>query len=198
MENDETVETRTTDNTEVETKNGEAETVEETAAETTTESESETTDTTVADEKLTYEQKLARATTPEEKFKIADAEANKNRRLLSKGNKPSKPLVKPNAPRQAQTQPSVEETVLSANGMPDELLAQLKKVAAVSGTTLIKAQNDPIFVAMKEKFEKDTKQKNASLPASRGAGNVKPSKNFHSPGLTRDEHKEMFNRIVNK
>ncbi len=111
-------------------------------------------------------------------------EANKNRRLLSK-----KDNKAPKAPPSPQS--NVEEVVLLANGMPEELLGELKAVAAVRKTSLIKAQNDPIFVAVKEKFEKDLKQKDASLPAGRGSGSAKPKKDFSSPGLSRDEHMKM-------
>lgn len=91
---------------------------------------------------------------------------------------------------------NVEETVLLANGMSEELLGELKAVAkARSMTSLIKAQTDPIFVAVKEKFEKDQKQKDASLGASRGAGAVKVKKDPNTPGLTRDEHKEMVKSL---
>jgi len=91
---------------------------------------------------------------------------------------------------------NVEETVLLANGMDEELLNKLKKVAEVQGTSLIKAQNDPIFVAVKESFEKEKKQQAASMPASRGGGTVKPKKDFKSPGLSRDEHRAMFEAIL--
>ena len=194
MQNDETVvdETTTTDETEVEIKEGQDGAAED--ADTEVEDESGETDTTTTTEKLTYEQKLARATTPEEKFAIADAEANKNRRLLKKSAKTEKPMVtKPKAPQTASPEPTVEETVLLANGMPEELVTELKVVAKARGLkSLIKAQTDPIFVAVKEKFEKDKKRKDASLGASRGAGGVKPQKNFHTPGLSRDEHKKMM------
>jgi hypothetical protein len=90
-----------------------------------------------------------------------------------------------------QPSPNVEETVLLANGMPETLLAELKAVAAVRKVSLIKAQADPIFVAVKEKFEKDQKQEAASLPASRGSGASKPKKDFFTPGLTREEHMAM-------
>lgn len=86
---------------------------------------------------------------------------------------------------------NVEEAVLQANGMPDELLTELKAVAKVRGLSLIKAQNDPIFVAVKEKFEQDKKQKDASLPASRGSGAAKPKKDLTTPGLSREEHRKL-------
>lgn len=101
--------------------------------------------------------------------------------------------VKPASPAQ-----SVEEVVLLANGMDEELLEQLKKVATVQGVSLLKAQNDPIFVAVKEKFEKDKKDQAASLPASRGSGAVKPKLDFKSKGLTEEQHREMFEAKFNK
>jgi phage terminase large subunit len=118
--------------------------------------------------------------TPEAKRAKAQAEAAKYRRLLEK--EQSKPKGTP------QAFANVEETVLLANGMPEELMEELKAVAAVRKVSLLKAQADPIFVAVKEKFEKDLKQASASLPASRGSGVVKAQKTFNTPGLSREEH----------
>ncbi len=121
------------------------------------------------------------------KLAEAQAEAAKYRRLFEKAQKPSIAVKVP----QVTPQPNVEETVLLANGMSEELLNELKVLAQVRKTTLIKAQNDPIFVAMKEKFEKDQKTKEASVGASRGAGGTKVQKNFNTPGLSRDDHRAM-------
>ncbi len=170
MQNDEN-----TNDVEVETKDNEAETVEETVAEDAKEeSQGDTTeDNSEADE-------LAKAR----------AEAAKYRRLFEKGNKPQ--VAKPKATTKASAQPSVEEAVLLANGMSEELVESLKKVAAVEGIgSLIKAQSNPIFIAVKEKFEREQKQKAASLGASRGSGSVKAKKDFNSPNLTREEHQKM-------
>lgn len=94
-----------------------------------------------------------------------------------------------------QSASAIEETVLLANGMSEELLSELKAVAQVRGTSLIKAQADPIFVAVKDKFEKDKKQQQASMPASRGSGTIKPQKDFKTPGLTREEHRAMIESL---
>ena len=121
--------------------------------------------------------------TPETRIAKAEAEAAKYRRLFEK--EQSKPKGTP------QASPNVEETVLLANGMSEALMNELKAVAAVRKVSLIKAQSDPIFVAVKEKFEKDQKREDASLPASRGSGAAKPKKDFSTPGLTREEHMAM-------
>lgn len=107
-------------------------------------------------------------------------------------------LKKPKeAPVQSPSpQASVEETVLLAQGMPEELLGELKAVAQVRKVSLIKAQADPIFVAVKEKFEKDQKQKEATLPASRGSAPVKPKATLGTPGLTRDQHKALATQAM--
>lgn len=120
----------------------------------------------------------------------AEAEAAKYRRLFEKTVKPKTPAAPPPSPV------NVEETVLLANGMPEALMEELKAVAAVRKTSLIKAQTDPIFVAVKEKFEREQTQKEASLPASRGAGTVKPKKDFNTPGLTREEHMAMYQKYL--
>lgn len=90
---------------------------------------------------------------------------------------------------------NVEETVLLAQGMPEELLTELKAVAAVRKVSLIKAQTDPIFVAVKEKFEKTKKREDASLPGSRGAGSAVAKKSFNTPGLSRAEHRKMVEAL---
>lgn len=102
------------------------------------------------------------------------------------------PATKPTQPQTASPQQGVEETVLLAQGMPEELVEKLKAVARVEGIqSLLKAQANPIFVAVKEKFEKDQRQKEASLGASRGAQSVKVPKKANTPGLSREEHMRL-------
>ncbi len=110
-----------------------------------------------------------------------------------------KGLKKPKeAPATQTASVNIEETVLLANGMDETLMSELKAVAKVRNVSLIKAQADPIFVAIKEKFEKDSKEKTASLPASRGSGQVKPKVDFKTPGLTDAQRKEMFEARFNQ
>jgi len=114
-----------------------------------------------------------------ERAKKAEAELK-----ALKGNKPEVKAA-------SSPQLNVEETVLLANGMSEELLAQLKDVAQVRKLSLIKAQADPIFVAVKEKFDKDLKERDANLRSSRSSGGVKAKKSFDTPGLTAEEHRKM-------
>lgn len=144
--------------------------------------------------KQTYEEKLANAKDDTERFAISNAEAAKNRRLLAKAQKKvAAPAIA--APKPTNEQPSqaldVDERILQANGMPDELLSQLKDVAALRKVGLIEAQKDPLFVAAKGEFEKTEKSRAASMPPSRGSGSYKAPKTLSTPGLTKEEHKAL-------
>ncbi len=165
MQNEET-----TNESEVELQDGQAEVVEETTTEETTEeSQSETSEVT-----------------PEAELAHAKAEAAKYRRLFEKSRKPTAQTTVPKAPQTASSV-SIEETVLLANGMSEDLLGELKAVAAVRKTSLIKAQTDPIFIAVKDKFEKEQRQRDASLPASRSSGTAKPKKtSYRRKPVSRD------------
>lgn len=114
-----------------------------------------------------------------------------NKKLFERAKKAEADLKALKGTTQQASPLNVEEAVLLANGMPDDLMMELKAVAKVRGINLLKAQNDPIFIAVKEKFEKDKKQQDASLPASRGSGAQRVQKNPLTPGLTREEHMAM-------
>lgn len=174
MQNDETVETQVTDETQVETQEGQTETVEE-----------------IVTEETAAEETPVEETPKEEGVKLSPAEYRHYKKWKDAQKNPAKV-----SPQKVSPQPNIEETVLLANGMPEQLLTELKAVAAVRKTTLIKAQNDPIFVAVKEKFEKDKRQKDSSLPASRGSGSVRPKKDITTPGLSREEHKKMSQELI--
>ncbi len=121
--------------------------------------------------------------------------------ILARAKKAEAELALTKKPKPATTQstqqPSVEETVLLANGMDEQLIEKLKTVAKVQGVGLIKAQNDPIFVAIKSQFEKESKQKEASLPVSRGSGQSKPRVGLDTPNLPRDDHKRLAMEAMN-
>lgn len=129
----------------------------------------------------------ARAEKVETFARQAVARAKKAEEELKAFKKPKESTAQVASPQSS----SVEETVLLATGMPEELLGELKAVASVRNVSLIKAQADPIFVAVKEKFERDQKQKDASMPASRGSGQAKPKITAATPGISREEHKRL-------
>lgn len=91
--------------------------------------------------------------------------------------------------------PDVDERILRANGMPDELLKELKAIAKARDVDLINAQNDSLFKLVKENYEKEQKMNEASVGASRGSGNAHAKKSANTPGLSRDEHKKFFQNL---
>lgn len=95
---------------------------------------------------------------------------------------------------EAPASQDVDERILKSQGMPDELLTQLKKVAKFNEVDLITAQKDPMFVAIREKYEQEQRDKEASLGASKGSGGVKPQKDFTTSGLTPEEHKALWKK----
>lgn len=135
--------------------------------------------------------------TEAQKLEKAQAEANKWRRLAQKNGlgtaKPQKP-AEPNT--KAAPSVDVDERILKSQGMPDDLLKELKGIAKIRGVSLIDAQADFLFVAAKEKYEKDKKIRDAQVGASRGSGTSKPKADLSTPGLSRDAHRELFNKRV--
>jgi hypothetical protein len=91
--------------------------------------------------------------------------------------------------------PDVDERILKAGGMPDELLKELKAIAKARDVTLIDAQNDSLFKLVKENYEQELKSKEASLGSSKGSGNAVAKKSPSTPGLSRDEHKAMWKQM---
>lgn len=121
----------------------------------------------------------------------AKAEANKWRRIAQKNAKGSQ--IKTASPKAtAPLSVDVDERILKAQGMSDEVLKELKVVATARGVSLIDAQNDYLFVAIKEKIERDTKAQRATLGVSRGSGTAKPKVGFNTPGLSREEHMKLI------
>jgi len=90
------------------------------------------------------------------------------------------------------TDEAIQTQILKAQGLSEELLSELKAVAAVRKVSLIDAQNDPIFTAIKERKEAEIKSAKASLGASKGSRPEKKEKTFETSGLSPEEHKAMW------
>lgn len=95
------------------------------------------------------------------------------------------------------TAPSIEETVLKAQGIEEEEIDMLKKIAQVSGTSLIDAQKDTMFKLWKEKKEQEQRSKKASMGASKGSS-AKTEKGFNTPGLSEAEFKELWKQKMGR
>jgi hypothetical protein len=62
----------------------------------------------------------------------------------------------------------LEQRDLESLNLPEELQAEVKKLAKVNGTTIREAAKDPYFVYKREQFEKDESIKNAT-PKRKGS-----------------------------
>lgn len=126
----------------------------------------------LAKEKIAKQQILARAKKAEALVKEKKAEPSQINNVL--------------------TSDDVETKILKAQGLPDEDINYLKKLAKVNGTSIIEAQSDEIYKSFKANKEATEKAEKAKLGASRGSGSVKREKSFATKGLSDEEHKEMW------
>lgn len=85
----------------------------------------------------------------------------------------------------------IERAVLEATGWDDGLLDNLQKIAKLNNTTLLKAQKDPIFIALKEQFEREKRVEAAQVGASSGSGSRPVQKGFNTPNLSREDHMKL-------
>lgn len=93
---------------------------------------------------------------------------------------------------------TIDVKILQSQGLDDEAIGYLKKIAQVNGTTLIEAKKDELYKAFEEKREREEKAKKASLGASRGSGAVRKEKSITSTGLTDEEHKELWRKQLGR
>ena len=141
-------------------------------------------ETTEPDYKLELEREKKKAYELEQRLK--------KERAKSRGRSD---LSSPDVPIQEN---AIQEQVLKANGMSEELLNVLKTISEEKGTDLLSSQTDDYFLYRKEKMERDALDKEAALGASRGSGGGKARKDFSTSGLSPEEHKAMFKKVVGK
>lgn len=124
-----------------------------------------------------------------EELKKARDESAKWRRLAEKKAKPSEaPPLAPNA----LSADDVDVKILQSQGADEATIEYLKKIAKVNGTSVLAAQSDDLFVAFKEKKEREDKAQKASIGASQGSGSSQKGKTVSTPGLSAEEHKELW------
>lgn len=98
----------------------------------------------------------------------------------------------------APSEETIDIKILQSQGLDDEAISYLKKIAQVNGSTLIEAKKDELYKAFEEKREREEKAKKATLGASRGSGAVRKEKSINSPGLTDEEHKELWRKQMGR
>jgi hypothetical protein len=137
-----------------------------------------------------------------ESLKEKLAKEQEARRQLTARAKAAEDKLKASAPAPVKVVPptlnngidlaTMEKTILKSQGMSDDLLEELVALSKVRGKGLLDTQSDPIFIALKEAKESEAKKAKANLGSSKGSGTVKKEKSFDTPGLSEEEHKEMW------
>ena len=145
-----------------------------------------------AETETTTSEESEEETQEEAKTTDWEAEAKKLRAILERK---SKKVEKKPAPA-TQSVETVEEIVLRTQGMEDDLIEPLKKLAKINGQTLVEAQKDPLFIALKEKREAEKKSQEASMGAARGSAQKSPKISFNTPGITDAQHKELWKKTM--
>ena len=127
-------------------------------------------------------------------------EQEAKRQILARAKKAEAELKalkeKPQQPTQALSVEDIQTEILKSKGIDSELLAEMKTLAKLRNKSVLEIENDPIFVAMKEEKEKKAKEEKSKLGSPRGSATVKPKKDFNTPGLTEEEHREMFRNSI--
>lgn len=122
-----------------------------------------------------------------------EAEAKKWRAIAQRNRAKQTTQPQP-ALQEAPTRQDVltrEEAILIAEGIKQDDLEQLQAIAKGKGISLLKAKEDPIFVAYYEKVEKERKAERAKLNSSKGS-QYADSKTVSLSGLSKEEHKKVW------
>lgn len=117
--------------------------------------------------------------------------------LRAKVSQPETP-VEQKSTQSSLTADDIDMRVLKVQGMSDEVIEKLSKIAKFNGVSLFEAQSDDLFVAWKEKHEADKRAEKARMGASRGSSSVRKEKTITSPGLTDSEHKDLWRQSLGK
>lgn len=91
---------------------------------------------------------------------------------------------------------SREEAILYAKGKNDDQIAYAKKVAELEGVSITEALDSPLYTAWEEKQSVDNANNAAQIGASRSSAPHR--ENTIRPGMSKDEHKEMWNKLRNQ
>jgi hypothetical protein len=154
------------------------------------ESEVEETETEEETEETPAEEESEEEMVPKSQFRQALARAKKAEAMLKAKPQPSQNTIKPSAPSLSKEE--VDTRILMAQGMTEDRISYLKKLAKVNGTSMIEAQTDPLFKSYTDQLDSEAKAKKAKLGASKGSGTVRPEKTITSQGLSDADHKELW------
>ena len=93
---------------------------------------------------------------------------------------------------------SKEETILYAKGFSEEEIEKIVSIAKIEGESPLVAAESDYFKLWKEKEDKNKETQNTQLGASRGSAHAMPKKTISDPGLSADEHKELWKQQMGR
>lgn len=88
-----------------------------------------------------------------------------------------------------------DELKLIARGLSDEEIDQAKIIARGKEVSLIEAIKDPLFIVYQDDLIKKQKRERAKLGASSGSEESRDT-SLIKKGMTREEHQEVFKKIM--
>ena len=97
-----------------------------------------------------------------------------------------------------QTGLSREEAILFAKGLSEEEINKASKIAQIEGISLTEAIDNDIFVSWKKSNEEKVRSEKAQLGTSKGSPRTPDKKDFGTPGLSAEDHKELFRKRMGK
>lgn len=132
----------------------------------------------------------------EESSDGSDELSDRERQFLARAKKAESKLKKQSSKKpKTESSLSREEGVIVAQGYNLKELNLANKIAKVDDISITEAIEDSVFKARHEERLNKEKADKSELGASKGSGRSKPEKPVKE--MTKDEHKEYFNKMVN-
>ena len=112
-------------------------------------------------------------------------------------NKKTPAPVTPAPAKKAETSTGLtrDEGILFSKGFEEAEVEHAQKVATLQGVKLTEAIKDPLFTTWKTNRDAEVKKQQAQLGTSKGARTT-VKKTIDTPGLSDEEHKEMFKELT--
>lgn len=127
------------------------------------------------------------------------AEAMKWKAIASRKAKQAESKTKVESQDQPKESGLSEEDIIVISKIADkEKIESLKEIAKMKGLTMAQASESTMYKLAEREIDQQRSAEKAQLGASRGSGKRATEKTFTTPGLSRDEHKEMFYKTVGK
>lgn len=106
---------------------------------------------------------------------------------------------KPQTISKPESNSLTEDDILVITTLQDrELIERARKIARLEGISLTEAVNSPMFNYAKQAYEEEQRKEKASMEASRGSGTRGQKKTLQTSGLTKEEHKALFNQRLGR